>query len=307
MKQTYPQFRTFRLTYRLGMAVSGMLIFSLMQFRAAQADTSVWEISNGETRLYLGGTIHALRQSDYPLPEEFDHAYAAADEIYFEVDINEALNPASQAAFLQNSSYSDGRSLNTVLNEEVYADFYRLAGRYGIPAGALDNLKPGPATTAVLFLELGNIGFGPQGVEMHFLEQANRDGLRQEALETVEFQTSLLAGLGEGNEDAVVADFLEQIEKIEDYMSEAVSAWREGDVGRIDEFLLADMADRFPDDYRAMFTERNRNWLPQIMAMLEDADLEFVLVGVGHMPREDGLLQLLRQEGATVRPLVLQD
>ena len=303
MKQINPQFRTFR----LGMAVSGMLIFSLMQLRAAQADTSVWEVSNGETRLYLGGTIHALRQSDYPLPEEFDHAYAAADEIYFEVDINEALNPASQAAFLQNSSYSDGRSLHSVLSEEVYTDFYRLAGRFGIPAGALDNLKPSPATTAVLFIELGNLGFGPQGVEMHFLERASADGLRQGALESVEFQTNLLAGLGEGNEDAMVADFLEQFEEIEDYMNEAVNAWREGDVGRIDEFLLADMAEQFPADYQAMFTQRNRNWLSQIMAMLEDADTEFVLVGVGHMPREDGLLQLLRQEGATVRPLVLQD
>ncbi|MXX07452.1 MAG: TraB/GumN family protein [Gammaproteobacteria bacterium] len=303
MKQTASLYRTFLRS----MALAAMLLHSLLQAPGALADTSVWEVSRGDALLYLGGTIHALRPSDYPLPEEFEYAYAAADEIYFEVDLKAALDPAFQATALQSYSYNDGRSLYTVLSEEVYTDFYTLAGRFGIPAGALDNLKPSPATTTVLFLELGNIGFGPQGVEMHFLQQAERDALSQGSLESLEFQTSLLANLGEGNEDAMVADFLEQIGTLEDYMNEAVSAWREGDIGRIDEYLLTDMAEEFPEDFEAMFTRRNRNWLPQIMAMLDDADIEFVLVGVGHMPREDGLLELLRREGATVRLLDLQE
>ena len=303
MKQTTPLYRGLQ----PGLALTGVLLLSLLQAPKALADTSVWEVSRGDARLYLGGTIHALRPSDYPLPGEFQYAYAAADEIYFEVDLKAALDPAFQATALQIYSYNDGRSLYTVLSEEVYTDFYTLAGNFGIPAGALDNLKPSPATTTVLFLELGNIGFGPQGVEMHFLEQAERDDLFQGSLESLEFQTRLLADLGEGNEDAVVADFVEQIGTLEDYMNEAVNAWREGDIGRIDEYLLTDMAEQFPEDFEAMFTRRNRNWVPQIMAMLDDADTEFVLVGVGHMPREDGLLELLRREGATVRRLELQE
>ena len=303
MKQTASRYRI----SHLGMAFSAMLLLSLLPARAALADTSVWEVSRGDARLYLGGTIHALRPSDYPLPEEFEYAYAAADEIYFEADLRAALDPAFQANVQQSFSYNDGRSLYSVLSEEVYADFYTLAGRFGIPAGALDNLKPSPATTTVLFMELGNIGFNPQGVDMHFLEQAERDELARGSLESLEFQTNLLADLGAGNEDAVMADFLEQIGRLEDYMNEAVSAWREGDIERIDEHLLTDMAEQFPEDFDAMFTRRNRNWLPRIMAMLDDADTEFVLVGVGHMPREDGLLELLRREGATVRPLDLRN
>ena len=159
MKQTAPLYRTFH----PGMALAAMLFLSLLQVRGALADTSVWEVSRGDALLYLGGTIHALRPSDYPLPEEFEYAYAAADEIYFEVDLRAALDPAFQATALQSYSYNDGRSLYAVLSEEVYTDFYTLAGRFGVPAGALDNLKPSPATTTVLFLELGNIGFGPPG------------------------------------------------------------------------------------------------------------------------------------------------
>lgn len=303
MKQTAPQYCGFH----LGMALAAMLFLSLLQVRGALADTSVWEVSRGDARLYLGGTIHALRQSDYPLPEEFDFAYAEADEILFEVDMNQALDPALQNTLLALASYTDGRSLQTVLSEATYTGFYDLAGKFGIPAGALNGMKPALATTAVLMLELGNFGFGPQGVEMHFLERANHDSLPQGELETLEFQTGVLAELGEGNEDAMVADFLDQMESAEEFMNEAVSAWRDGDIEKIDELMLADMAERFPNDYELLFTRRNRNWLPQIMAMLDDADTEFILVGVGHMPGEGGLLELLRQEGVTVRRLDLQE
>ena len=303
MKQTTPCNRGIHPV----LAFAALLLLSLPHGRGALADTSVWEVSKGDARLYLGGTIHALRTLDFPLPEEFDFAFAAADEIYFEADLKAAMDPAFQATTLALGSYNDGRSLDAVLSEEVYTDFYTLAGRFGIPAGALDQFKPGVATATLVMLVLGNFGYTAQGVEMHFIEQADRDGLAQGYLETLEYQAKLIAELGEGNEDAMVADFLDQAESAEGDMNEMVSAWREGDIDKIDELMLTDMAERFPEDFEAMFTRRNRNWLPPIMEMLNDADTEFVLVGVGHMPGEDGLLELLRREGAAVRPLNLPE
>ncbi len=288
-------------------AGAALAIFAWPLPPSAQADSSVWVVSNGETRLFLGGTIHALRPSDFPLPPEFEHAYAAAEEIHFEIDLNETFDPGFQAQYMQASSYNDGRSLASVLSEETYAGFYALAGKFGIPAGALDILKPMPASTMVLMMELSTYGFGPEGVEMSFIERANRDGLPQGALETVEYQLRLLADLAEGNEDAMVADFLEEIDVLEEYMLDIVGAWREGNVDMLDQLLLADMVVEFPADFEAMFTRRNRNWVPQIMTMLEDADTEFVLVGVGHMAGEEGLLELLRREGASVEPLDLPE
>ena len=34
----------------------------------------VWKVSKGGQTVYLGGTIHLLSPSDYPLPEEFEEA-----------------------------------------------------------------------------------------------------------------------------------------------------------------------------------------------------------------------------------------
>ena len=38
------------------------------------AETSVWRVSNGDSELFIGGTIHVLSATDYPLPIEFEQA-----------------------------------------------------------------------------------------------------------------------------------------------------------------------------------------------------------------------------------------
>jgi uncharacterized protein YbaP (TraB family) len=54
-------------------------------------ETSVWKISGGDNVLYLGGTIHILRESDYPLPEPFDAAFEQSDIIVFETSADDSL------------------------------------------------------------------------------------------------------------------------------------------------------------------------------------------------------------------------
>ena len=53
----------------------------------SSADTSVFKVSKDDEHLFIGGTIHMLAESDFPLPEEFDQAYQNAELIVFETDI----------------------------------------------------------------------------------------------------------------------------------------------------------------------------------------------------------------------------
>jgi len=48
------------------------------------SETSVWKISDGNNTAYLGGTIHILRESDYPLPDAFNNAFKKSDILVFE-------------------------------------------------------------------------------------------------------------------------------------------------------------------------------------------------------------------------------
>ncbi len=51
-----------------------ILLCLLLSFQVF-AQTSLWKVSNADSILYLGGTIHLLSPDDYPLPEEFLMAY----------------------------------------------------------------------------------------------------------------------------------------------------------------------------------------------------------------------------------------
>jgi uncharacterized protein YbaP (TraB family) len=59
---------------------------------AKNTKTSVWEISNGDNVLYIGGTIHILRESDYPLPSAFDTAFNDSEIIVFETSADDPLD-----------------------------------------------------------------------------------------------------------------------------------------------------------------------------------------------------------------------
>ena len=46
-----------------------LLTFIVLMLRNnVSADTSVWEVKFDSNTVYLGGTVHLLRPSDYPLP-----------------------------------------------------------------------------------------------------------------------------------------------------------------------------------------------------------------------------------------------
>src|ERR1051325_11162074 len=62
-----------RLKLRLSrfLAVGALALFSCLP-RAAVASSCVWKVTGpGGGTMYLGGSVHALRKSDYPLPAAY--------------------------------------------------------------------------------------------------------------------------------------------------------------------------------------------------------------------------------------------
>ena len=98
-----------------------LTVLCLLFFSAQSlAQSSVWLASKNGNKVYLGGTIHMLRADDYPLPPEFETAYAEADNLYFEIDIDQMNDPVAQLGMLQRLMYTDGRTLQTELDTEAY-------------------------------------------------------------------------------------------------------------------------------------------------------------------------------------------
>jgi len=69
------------------------------------AETSLWRVSNGTNALFIGGTVHVLSKTDYPLPAAFDAAYKESSKLVFETDIGASENPAFAQTMLQHAVF----------------------------------------------------------------------------------------------------------------------------------------------------------------------------------------------------------
>ena len=116
-----------------------LLIFSL----PVNAGSSVWIIEKDASRLFIGGTVHLLTASDYPLPAEFDKAYAESAKVVLETDMQKLNSPEFQATMMRELSYSDGRDLKQELNRETYAALEQFFTTRGIPMARIIGFKPG--------------------------------------------------------------------------------------------------------------------------------------------------------------------
>jgi uncharacterized protein YbaP (TraB family) len=59
----------------------------------------------------------------------------------------------------------------------------------------------------------------------------------------------------------------------------------------------------YPDIYQDLLVTRNNNWFPQIVSMLNDQPIEFILVGALHLAGPDSVLAQLKAKGYKVEKL----
>ena len=275
----------------------------LLSFSQAKADTSVWSVRSGDNVIYLGGTVHLLRPADYPLPGEFEEAYQASYELYFETDIASMSDLSVQAQMLQQLTYGDDKSLSSILSDEAYAALSIYTATAGLPIAMLNKFKPGLLISTLQILVFQSMGFTPQGVDAFFHTRAVGDGKAEGQLETVQEQIGFIAAMGEGNESEFILLSLKDLAETGDVMEGMIGAWRSGDAEGLSELFVEDMKVEAPALYDTLLLQRNLKWVPQIDSMLQDADTEFVLVGAAHIVGENGLLDLLSQKGYEINQL----
>jgi uncharacterized protein YbaP (TraB family) len=276
---------------------------AVLSISPAIADASVWSVRSGDNVIYLGGTVHLLRPGDYPLPDEFEEAYQASSELYFETDIAAMSDLSVQAQMLQQLTYSDDRSLRTVLSDQAYTALSAYTQTAGLPIVMLEKFKPGLLISTLQILVFQSMGFTPQGVDAFFHTRAVADGKAEGQLETVQEQIGFIAAMGEGNDSEFILLSLKDLTETGNVIDGMIGAWRSGDAQGLSELFVEDMKVEAPALYDTLLLERNLKWIPRINRMLQDADTEFVLVGAAHIVGENGLLDLLSQEGYEINQL----
>jgi len=277
-------------------------VILLLCCTVAQADSAIWRVSKGADQVLIGGTVHLLPPSQYPLPAEFDAAFQRSDVLVLETDLAPMQDPARAAVLQQQLLYPAGTRLSSKLSHKTRGQLLDILQRHRLTLPQIDQFKPGMLVTQLTLLELQQHQFSSPGVDQHYLTLAQQQMKTLKYLEPIEFQLNLLASLGEGREDVFLQHALADVSDTADMMGKALSAWRSGDLTAVEQLVLAPVKAADAQTYQQMFVARNQAWLPQIQALFGNKEQELVLVGLGHLAGTEGVLALLQQAGYQVEP-----
>jgi uncharacterized protein YbaP (TraB family) len=277
-------------------ALLGGAVFSPL----ARAETSVWKVTRDGSTLYLGGTFHILRPRDFPLPPEYDAAYAASSRLCFETNVERMLSDELLRVVETQGMYTDGRSLEKILSPKVWRAVQEYGDQSGVAPERFVRVKPWLLIILMAGIEMEKLGITKDGVDLFYYRLAKKAKKPVGELETFEDHIAFLTRLGEGRENEMIAQTLEDMDEIPQHLRELIAAWRTGDLPAIDQLTLDDMRTKYPAIYQDLIVSRNTAWLPRIEKLLATPETEFVLAGVAHMAGPDGLIAQLRAKGCTV-------
>lgn len=284
-----------------GLLMSLVAITTLAQQK--ENNTLLWKIAgNGINKpSYLFGTIHMICKEDAFLSNNLVSAIEKADRVYLELDMDNLFEMIGTMAKMKMTNDTTLADLLTPDEYKKVKDHFESNSTL-LPFSMLETYKP--LMTSALLMESG-IGCDEQvAMEQLIMEEAKKNGKRIEGLETMAYQMSvfdsipykiqaqeLLKSISIGNKDT----------DSDKEFTEIMKAYKEQDLEKLG--AVISKSDGGMMQYQdILLNNRNRNWVEKLKTLLLEKSL-VIAVGAGHLPGENGVINLLKKAGFTLTPV----
>jgi uncharacterized protein YbaP (TraB family) len=290
--------------WSVGLLVLMTSLAAFAQEKNKESKTLLWEISgNGLQRpSYLFGTIHMICSEDAVLSDSLRTAIHNSDVVYFEVDMD---NLFEMLGVVRKMKMRNDTTLADLLTKDDYAKVRKYFEDKGslLPFSTLETYKP--LLAASMLMETGSSCTSPQAMEEVIMKEAKGYGKNVKGLETMAYQLSIFDTIPYKMQAMQLVKYVDEVGKGGDSDSKEyeklLQAYREQDLSKLEEFTKStDMGiSGFTD---ILLYNRNRNWVEKLKDILPGKSV-LVAVGAGHLPGENGVINLLRKAGFTVKPV----
>lgn len=266
---------------------------------AAEPRAVLWSLQGKTNTVYLLGSVHFLRPSD-ELPKAIDTAYADAEALLMEIDMDDVDPVQAQQVTLELGLLPQGETLESQLGTATYAKVSDYARSVGLEPMLLNRFRPWLAGLTLVQMQFMKLGLDPNaGIEQRFVARARQDNKEIRGLETLREQITLMAKLPDAQQREFLLYSVEDTERATRDIDALMAAWRAGDTQRLAD-LMDEGFEEYPELYRPITVDRNRKWIPPIEALLDDRDDYLVIVGALHLVGKDSVVELLEKRGHKV-------
>jgi hypothetical protein len=274
---------------------------------------AMWTVtSDSGVTITMLGSMHALKDADYPMPDKIMNAYNSADILAVECDTAEAETATYQLSLLKEMVYSDGDTLENHLTSEAYTALSDYLETAGMDISTFAKYKPWAIYSTLDTFAMSEAGLSSQlGVDSYFLDLAHSEDKTIYEVESVDFQMDLLMNMSdEIYSEALLAYEGETVESQSEMLNEMYEAWRTGDIDTVLELNegtaeegeeISPEEQAIIDDYNnQMLYDRNIGMENSVKELLDGDSDVFYVVGAAHFVGDGGIIDLLEKDGYTV-------
>ncbi len=284
---------------------SSWLLLACLVGGAAQAADSpfLWQVRGPRATHYLQGSVHMLPASASQLPPALETAYATAQGLVFESDIAALSSPELQAQMLQAAKESDPAGLRGKIKPALYQKLQKRSAEWGLPANVCDAFKAWFCAMTMEVLSATRAGFLPEyGIDQRYFARAQADAKGIGWLEDPSLQLGLFSEMPDSLGAQFLAATLDELTDASLGPDLLLRAWQTGDVVGMEK-VLKDFRTRYPEAYLRLIANRNRAWMPKLLALINGSSTQLVIAGAAHWIGPDGIIGELRTRGYEVRPV----
>ncbi|MEM0999218.1 MAG: TraB/GumN family protein [Bacteroidota bacterium] len=272
-------------------------LFNASAVDAQEAKSLLWEISgNGlESPSYLYGTMHvadkrAFKFSKSVMPS-FEGAQGFAMELHpDDIDPTEMMEmmKLKEGKLEDMFAAEQWDSLSTFMREKYHTDMT-----------TFNDFSPFFLYSMMIQSSFkSNMG---EALDLYFYKQAKRANKELAGLETIDEQ---IGAINTMDKDAQVRMVMDMVAGKDDggkkAMKKMLKYYMKGDLEKL--MKLSEEADMGDDFEMALIVDRNHRMAERMEPLMKSRST-FVAVGALHLPGEEGVIQLLRKSGYTVRAL----
>ncbi len=276
-----------------------LMLLKINYFIAQENKGLLWEISGNSlnTPSYLFGTIHIQDKRVFELSDSVIFAIESTD--IFAGELN--MDSLSVYALKMLKNFKKEEKIEDIISEEEYEKLNEFfTQRMGYP---LDKANTQDPTMIYYMLIYDNFEKDmPYSLDEFLFKVAKSNNKQLSSLESFDRQYKVLFDIDSENIKEELLEIVEGgMEKATEIAEGMVEAYSANNIDKILEFAIENyLDDKFLKD--ELLIKRNINMSEKIDSLVK-FNSAFFAVGAGHLPGEQGLIELLIQKNYKLRPV----
>jgi uncharacterized protein YbaP (TraB family) len=256
----------------------------------------LWRVTDASAPVYLLGSIHQLRATDYPLAPVIEQAIEQSQQFFFEYDPK--LDNAFDQKIVAAAKLPNGTSIKQKVRPETWKFLAKI--NRGDWYGWM-NCR----AWAIAFFFLQHSGYervrSAYGLDNYVERRARAKRCPLYGLETVDDHVRVLSDMTDLESEVFLLQALVFADQGPKRFAECVAAWKAGNTQRIADLDLPDTVD-VPLNPRLLYN-RNARWISVIESAIKSGKPTLIVAGAMHFSGQRNVISMLRAHGYNVEQL----